>query len=41
MLSGSASRSRLLPDAVAAVNLDPDDGDKALAEMAEAGVRIG
>jgi nicotinamidase/pyrazinamidase len=31
----------LLRDAVAAVNLDPDDGDRALAEMAEAGVRIG
>jgi nicotinamidase/pyrazinamidase len=32
---------RLLSDAVAAVNLEPDDGDRALAEMAEAGVRIG
>ncbi len=31
----------LLPDAVAAVNLEPDDGERALAEMAEAGVRIG
>src|SRR6187200_2877984 len=31
----------LLPDAVAAVNLEPDDGDRALAELAEAGVRIG
>jgi nicotinamidase/pyrazinamidase len=31
----------LLRDAVAAVNLDPDDGDRALAELAEAGVRIG
>lgn len=31
----------LLSEAVAAVNLDPDDGDRALAEMAEAGVRIG
>jgi nicotinamidase/pyrazinamidase len=31
----------VLPDAVAAVNLDPSDGDRALAELAEAGVRIG
>jgi nicotinamidase/pyrazinamidase len=31
----------LLPDAVAAVNLEPDDGERAVAEMAEAGVRIG
>jgi nicotinamidase/pyrazinamidase len=31
----------LLPDGVAAVNLDPDDGDRALTELAEAGVRIG
>jgi len=30
----------VLSDAVAAVNLEPDDGDRALAEMAEAGVRI-
>ena len=28
----------LLGDAIAAVNLDPNDGDRALAEMAEAGV---
>ena len=28
----------LLGEAVAAVNLDPDDGDRALLEMAEAGV---
>ncbi len=33
--------TELLPDAVAAVNLEPADGDRALAEMAEAGVRIG
>jgi nicotinamidase/pyrazinamidase len=32
---------RLLPDAVAAVDLNPGDGDRAIAEMAEAGVRIG
>jgi nicotinamidase/pyrazinamidase len=32
---------RLLPDAIAAVNLQPGDGDRAIAEMAEAGVRIG
>jgi nicotinamidase/pyrazinamidase len=31
----------LLSDAVAAVNLDPDDGNRALAELAEAGVHIG
>lgn len=31
----------LLGDAVAAVNLDPDDGDRALAEMAGAGVITG
>ena len=31
----------LLGDAVAAVNLDPHDGDRALAEMAGAGVVIG
>ena len=31
----------LLADAVAAVNLDPGDGKRALEEMAEAGVRIG
>jgi nicotinamidase/pyrazinamidase len=31
----------LLRDAVAAVNLEPDDGDLALADLAEAGVRIG
>ncbi len=30
----------LLGDAVAAVNLAPDDGDQALAEMAEAGVTL-
>jgi nicotinamidase/pyrazinamidase len=30
----------LLSEAVAAVNVDPDDGDRAMAEMAEAGVRI-
>jgi nicotinamidase/pyrazinamidase len=33
--------TELLPDAVAAVNLEPADGNRALAEMAEAGVRIG
>jgi nicotinamidase/pyrazinamidase len=31
----------LLADAVAAVNLEPGDGDRAIAEMAEAGIRIG
>ena len=31
----------LLSEAVAAVNLEPGDGDRALAEMADAGVRIG
>ena len=31
----------LLADAIAAVDLTPDDGDRALAEMADAGVRIG
>ena len=31
----------LVADGVAAVNLQPDDGDRALAEMAEAGVVIG
>jgi nicotinamidase/pyrazinamidase len=31
----------LLADAVAAVNLEPTDGDRALSEMAEAGVVIG
>ena len=31
---------RLLAGAVAAVNLEPEDGDRALSEMAEAGVRI-
>ena len=31
----------LLADAVAAVNLQPDDGERALSEMAEAGVVIG
>ena len=31
----------VLRDAVAAVNLDPDDGNRALAEMAGSGVRIG
>lgn len=30
----------LLHEAVAAVNLEPDDGDRALAEMAEAGVEL-
>jgi nicotinamidase/pyrazinamidase len=30
----------LLPDAVAAVNLDPGDGDRAMAAMADAGVRL-
>ncbi len=30
----------VLTDAVAAVNLDPDDGDRALAEMAEAGITL-
>src|SRR5688500_13290402 len=32
---------RLLPDAVAAVDLEPGDGERAMAEMARAGVRIG
>jgi nicotinamidase/pyrazinamidase len=32
---------RLLPEAIAAVNLEPDHGERALAEMADAGVRIG
>ena len=31
----------LVREAVAAVNLDPDDGDRAHAEMRESGVRIG
>ena len=31
----------LIPDAVAAVNLQPTDGDRALSEMADAGVVIG
>jgi nicotinamidase/pyrazinamidase len=31
----------VLTDAIAAVDLQPDDGDRALAEMAEAGVRLG
>jgi nicotinamidase/pyrazinamidase len=31
----------VLPDAIAAVNLQPDDGDRAMAEMAEAGARFG
>ena len=31
----------LIPDAVAAVDLQPDDGSRALAEMADAGVHIG
>ena len=31
----------LLPDAVAAVNRERDDGERAVSEMAEAGVRIG
>ncbi|MGZ8475702.1 MAG: isochorismatase family protein [Candidatus Limnocylindria bacterium] len=31
----------LLANAIAAVDLTPDDGDRALAEMADAGVRIG
>jgi nicotinamidase/pyrazinamidase len=33
-------RVDVLADAVAAVNLEPEDGARALAEMAEAGVRI-
>jgi nicotinamidase/pyrazinamidase len=33
--------AEVLSRAVAAVNLEPDDGDRAIAEMAEAGVRIG
>ena len=37
---GLGYETSLLADAVAAVNLEPGDGDKALAEMAEAGVRI-
>jgi nicotinamidase/pyrazinamidase len=31
----------LLADAIAAVNLRPDDGDHAIAEMVEGGIRIG
>lgn len=31
----------LLPDAVAAVNLEPSDGERAMTEMADAGVRLG
>jgi len=31
----------LLSAAVAAVNLEPDDGERAIAELAEAGIRIG
>jgi nicotinamidase/pyrazinamidase len=31
----------LIPDAVAAVNLQPEDGERALAEMVDAGVVIG
>ena len=31
----------LLPDAVAAVELEPGDGERAVTEMADAGVRIG
>ncbi len=31
----------LLTDAIAAVDLSPDDGERSLAEMADAGVRIG
>ena len=30
----------VLPDAIAAVNLKPDDGERALAEMADAGVSL-
>ena len=33
--------TELLAEAIAAVNLQPDDGDRAVAEMAAAGVRIG
>ena len=33
--------TELLLDAVAAVNLEPEDGERAVAEMADAGVRIG
>jgi nicotinamidase/pyrazinamidase len=33
--------TELLPEAVAAVNLEPEDGERALEEMAAAGVRIG
>ncbi len=33
--------TELLSGAVAAVNLEPEDGERALAEMADAGVRIG
>ena len=31
----------VLPNAIAAVNLQPNDGDRAIAEMTDAGVRIG
>jgi nicotinamidase/pyrazinamidase len=34
-------RTTVLPDAIAAVNLAAGDGDRALVEMAEAGVRLG
>jgi nicotinamidase/pyrazinamidase len=33
--------AEVLSHAIAAVNLQPDDGERAVAEMAEAGVRIG
>ena len=39
--SASASRPTLLGEAVAAVDLEPGDGERALDEMAEAGVAAG
>ena len=33
--------TELVSGAVAAVNLEPEDGERAVSEMAEAGVRIG
>ena len=33
--------AEVLPNAIAAVNLQPDDGDRAIAEMTDAGVRLG
>jgi nicotinamidase/pyrazinamidase len=38
--AGLGYRTTLLTDAIAAVNLAPDDGENAIAEMAAAGVRL-